>query len=80
MKKKIYKLKKDLKYQDSSDNSFITYINKRKLQKALDSREKRFTHYAKKYKRMNDWVLALWLLGFYYLVIGLIVLLSKCGA
>ena len=76
---KVYKLKKDLKYQDSSDNSFLTYINKRKLQQALDSREERITHYAKKYKRMSDWVLALWLLGFYYLVVGLIVLGIKCG-
>ncbi|MCK4828589.1 hypothetical protein KA005_73340 [bacterium] len=82
--KKVYRLKNDLKYEIPSDkaeksfNDFRMYINKRKLEEALNSRKELFKKY-KKPKRMNDFVLALLILGFYYFLTLLVIFLSRFG-
>ena len=75
MKTKIYKLKKDMKYTGSNNDTFMQYTNKRKLQKALDKREELLKKYHERYKKPS----VLWLVLFYYGFIALVVLLSKCG-
>jgi len=89
MKKRIYKLKNDLKYEilpKKSEKSFydlLMYITRRKLQITLANREKLFKElsqmYPKKYKRINDFLLGLLLLAFHYLLILLIIALSHFG-
>ena len=82
--KKVYRLKNDLKYEIPSDkdeksfNNFRMYINKRKLEEALNSRKELFKKY-KKPKRMNNFLLALLLLAFHYLLIFFIICLSHFG-
>ncbi|MBU1121803.1 MAG: hypothetical protein KKF54_03790 [Candidatus Omnitrophica bacterium] len=85
MKKKVYKLKDEyfkceIPINDSSKAlyDFKTYINKRKLQNALDARNKLIKKYNKP-KRVNSWVLIFSLLAGYYLLVGFIILLSKLG-
>jgi uncharacterized protein (DUF927 family) len=80
MEKKIYKLeKRPRKYKVPSGSSskslydFQMYLNKSRVQKALNARKK----VTKKYKRPNDFLLALKLLAFYYALIGFVILLSK---
>lgn len=82
MKYKVYKLKKNLKKYKAPANGFSKsfynfqmYVNKSRVQRALKARKK----FIKKYKRHNPLVLILKLLAFYYLLVGLRVLLGKMG-
>jgi len=77
---KVYVLKKDnWKYKTPINEAsyslynFQNYVNKSRVQRALKEHKK----FIKKYKRPNSFVLMLELIVFYYLLVGLIVLLGK---
>jgi len=85
MKKKVYKLKGDSKYEfpvnatNKAYYDFRLHVNKRKLQSSIDSRNELIKKYNKKPKRVDSSASVLLLMVLYYLFIGILVLLSKLG-
>ena len=81
MNKKVYILKDDLKYDVPKDAAsktrydFRMFINKRKLQTRLNERKKLI----EKHTKPDYLVQVLGLMAFYYLFVGLLILISKLG-
>ena len=82
MNKKIYKLKPAYKRYTASGNSslkpfydFQLYVNKSRVQKALNKREELGKRYRRRYRKPSVW----WAILFYCAFIALILLLKRLG-